>query len=197
MGRRNEHSREELRDMAIAAAGDIVANDGLHGLTTRKVAARLGYSPGSLYMVFDGLDDLILNVNAVTLAALTTKLRASIDDVQAPGEQLRALGHAYLDYAIAHRNRWRAVFDHRLTDATDLPQWYEEAIRAVMSLVRRPVAELKHLTGEADISLATTAVWSAVHGVCELSVGRKLDAAGATDPVPVLNAVLDDITHPR
>ncbi|MEZ5601737.1 MAG: helix-turn-helix domain-containing protein, partial [Candidatus Competibacteraceae bacterium] len=63
MGRRNEHTREELRQIALEAAEELVAAQGLSGLSTRKVAARIGYTVGSLYMIFRNLDDLIAQMN--------------------------------------------------------------------------------------------------------------------------------------
>ena len=70
MGRRNEHSREELQEMAISAAEAIIASEAARGLTARKVAGQLGYSAGSLGMMFNGLDELILHVNSRTLGRL-------------------------------------------------------------------------------------------------------------------------------
>ena len=77
--------------MAIDAAGQIVAEAGLRGLTTRKVATALGYSPGSLYMVFDGLDDLIMQTNVVTVTALRDALVKKSCDITEPAAVLRAL----------------------------------------------------------------------------------------------------------
>ena len=63
MGRRNEHSRAELREIALQAAEHLVAEGGLAALSTRKVAAHIGYTVGSLYLVFHNLDDLIIQMN--------------------------------------------------------------------------------------------------------------------------------------
>jgi AcrR family transcriptional regulator len=180
--------------MAIDAAGQIVAEAGLRGLTTRKVATALGYSPGSLYMVFDGLDDLIMQTNVVTVTALRDALVKKSCDITEPAAVLRALSHAYLNYALTNANRWRAVFDHQLPDGQERPQWYDNAIGPVMSLVRAPVHRLNEYATEEHVLLKTTAVWSAVHGVTELSVGRKLDASGVTDPFAVLDTILDNLT---
>ncbi|NJN45315.1 MAG: hypothetical protein HC808_01125 [Candidatus Competibacteraceae bacterium] len=38
MGRRNDHSREEIREMALQAAESIVVERGLAGLSARKIA---------------------------------------------------------------------------------------------------------------------------------------------------------------
>jgi len=51
MGRRSIHSAEELRELIIQAATDIVERDGLAGLSAREIAKRIGYSPGTLYNV--------------------------------------------------------------------------------------------------------------------------------------------------
>lgn len=74
MGRRNEHTREELREIALQAAEQLVAEHGLAGLSTRKVVGRIGYTVGSLYMVFRNLDDLIAQMNERTLETLQARL---------------------------------------------------------------------------------------------------------------------------
>ena len=60
MGRRADHSRDELFEMALSAAREIAEEDGLGGLTARRIAAKIGYSAGTLYNLFDDLDDLAL-----------------------------------------------------------------------------------------------------------------------------------------
>lgn len=190
MGRRNDHSREELRTMAVAAASDIVAAEGLRGLTTRKVAARLGYSPGSLYVIFRNLDDLILHTNAHTLEELRTELGPVASTATTPAATLRALAHGYLEFARNHTNRWLAIFEHRFPEDGDVPDWYRDDIASVMGLVRRPVAQLRGVTDPAAIDLETTAVWGAVHGVVVLGVDAKLDAGGARAPKAVLDTLL-------
>lgn len=44
MGRRNEHTREELREIALRAAEELVAVQGLAGLSTRAAVSCIGYS---------------------------------------------------------------------------------------------------------------------------------------------------------
>ena len=44
MARRSDHTREQLHRMALAAARAIVTKEGLRGLSTRRIAKKLGYS---------------------------------------------------------------------------------------------------------------------------------------------------------
>lgn len=74
MGRRNDHSRDELKDMVIVAAEKILVEEGYSKLTTRRIAKEIGYTVGSLYMVIKNVDDLMLLLNARTLQLLLEKL---------------------------------------------------------------------------------------------------------------------------
>jgi len=69
MGRRSVHTPEELRELIIQAATEIVEQHGLEGLSAREVAKRIGYSPGTIYNVFENLDDLLLTIEARLLAS--------------------------------------------------------------------------------------------------------------------------------
>ena len=74
MARRSEHSREQLTEMILNAAQQIVINDGFAGLSARKIATDIGYTVGTLYIVFDNLDDIILHINARTLDEMRQRL---------------------------------------------------------------------------------------------------------------------------
>ena len=67
MARRSDHSREELYDMALEAARQIAEKEGLRGLKARRIARDIGYTIGTLYNLFEDLDDLIVHLNGRTL----------------------------------------------------------------------------------------------------------------------------------
>ena len=58
MGRRSDHSRDELYGMALDATERLVREKGFAGLTARKVAAEIGYAPPSFVdRVRDQIDE--------------------------------------------------------------------------------------------------------------------------------------------
>ncbi len=63
MGRRSEHSIEEIRSMALDAADGLLKEQGLAGFSTRAIAKAMGYTAGTLYLAFRNLDDLVLQLN--------------------------------------------------------------------------------------------------------------------------------------
>ena len=167
MGRRSDHSREELTALALKAAREIVEEDGLRGLTARLLANKIGYAPGTLYNLFDGLDGLVGVLNAETL----NNLMEFVSDVSLEGEPdevLRALARRYQEFIDKHPNLWSALFDPAAPHGKALPQTYWERLYAVLGVVEGVLAPL-FAPGQDDECLhAARTLWAALHGYCSL-----------------------------
>jgi len=79
MGRRYDHTRKELKEMAIKAGTKLIEDKGLQNCSARKIAKKIGYSVGTLYNVFENYDDLVLHINAVTLDDLQHYFEENLD----------------------------------------------------------------------------------------------------------------------
>ena len=178
MARRSDHSREEIREMALSAAEQIVVEQGYEGLSARKVAAAIGYTVGTLYLVFENLDDLILNINARTLDRLHARMtgsRASSGDAR---DYLLQLGQAYIRFAQEDPHRWAMVFEHRLSEGRQVPPWYQEKITRMFEMVEQGLVPLARQRSQQEITQAAAALWGGVHGICILALTNKLGIAG-------------------
>lgn len=190
MARRSDHSREEIQAMAIQAAKTILNQEGLHGLSTRKVASAIGYTAGTLYLVFKNLDELILHVNAAALDELRELLEAELNRRQQPQVQLLAMAHAYLRFAREHFARWSLLFTHRLPAGVALPDWFDDKVRILFALVARPLQQLNPNLDEVAYQQATHVLWSSVHGVCELGLNDKLTLGGEIQADDLIDALV-------
>jgi len=191
MGRRNEHTREELREIALQAAERLVATQGLVGLSARKVVSGIGYTVGSLYMVFRSLDELILQMNERTLDALYQKLAAAIADRPPPGVAIRALARAYIAFALTETPRWLAIYQHRLPEGHTVPDSFSDKVTHMFDLVQRELTLLCPQRSPDDLMLATRALWSGIHGVCILGFDQKLESVGGRSVAQVADSLLD------
>ena len=191
MGRRNEHTREELREIALQAAEKLVAEHGLAGLSTRKVVGRIGYTVGSLYMVFRNLDDLIAQMNERTLEVLQARLLAAIADRPPPATAIQALAQAYITFALAETPRWLAIYQHRMPEGQPLPESFTAKVVGMFELVQQQLALLCPRRSPEDIALAARALWSGVHGICILGFDQKLEMAGGRPIQDVTGSLLD------
>ena len=134
MARRSDHSREEIREMALEAAENIVVEQGLEGLSARKVATAIGYTVGTLYLVFENIDDLILQINARTLDRLYAKLAETQAPARDARDRLLQLGQAYIQFADQDPHRWSMIFEHRLAEGRELPEWYQRKIARMFAI---------------------------------------------------------------
>ena len=191
MGRRNEHTRQELREIALQAAEHLVAEHGLAGLSTRKVVGRIGYTVGSLYMVFRNLDDLIAQMNERTLETLQTHLRAAIADRPPPAAAIRALAQAYITFALAETHRWLAIYQHRMPEGQSLPESFTAKVAGMFELVQQQLTLLCPQRSPEDIALAARALWSGVHGIGILGFDQKLEMVGGRPIQEVTSSLLD------
>jgi AcrR family transcriptional regulator len=168
-----------LRERLIDAAERTIADRGLPALKARDLAREVGCAVGTIYNAFQHLDELVLCVGSRTLAMLETALTAGAPSVPDPanGEAVDAmvrLALAYLEFAAAHRVRWRALFEHRMSEAHPLPDWFVEQQRRLFGHLERPLAAmLPELDRETRRVLART-VFSAVHGIVALGLEEKL-----------------------
>jgi AcrR family transcriptional regulator len=168
--------RQSLREGLIAAAEQAIAVEGLSGLRARDLARQVGCALGAIYNVFSDLDDLILAVNARTLAALEQDLAAARPANDDPEAALVALALAYMDFAAAHMPRWRAVFDHRLPRGREVPDWFVSEQGRLFDFVAEPLRALRPGMDPQERALLARSLFSAVHGVVVLGLEEKLQA---------------------
>ena len=178
MARRSDHSREELREMAITAAEQIVVEQGYAGLSARKVAAAIGYTVGTLYLVFENLDDLILHINARTLDRLHARMTASQAQCGHASDCLLQLGQVYIQFADEDPHRWAMVFEHRFSEEQVAPAWYLEKVARMFTLVEEGLEPLAGQRTRDEITQATRALWGGVHGICILALTDNLGVTG-------------------
>lgn len=178
MARRSDHSRDEIREMALEAAASILEQEGIKKLTARNVANAIGYTVGTLYLVFRNLDDMVLQLNARTLDELHNWLVARSNVDIAPQQQLQTLADAYIDYAVRHTARWNLLFEAIAGDDENLPDWYLQRLGKVFGLIETALTPLADHQGQEAILQAARVLWASVHGICTLRIRHRLDLAG-------------------
>jgi AcrR family transcriptional regulator len=172
MARRREHSKEALTELALCAAERLLDEQGAEVLSTRRIAARIGYSAATLYTVFKNLDDLCWQLNARTLVHLLRKLDAL--GPLAPREALKAYAECYLEFSARWPERWSLLFEHRTPESLSVPGWLSASIERLFSLIERRLAELVPDASAAELALNARTLWSGVHGVAVLQLRDKL-----------------------
>ena len=182
MGRRSVHTAEQLREVILEASVGILQEQGLQGLSAREIARRIEYSPGTLYNVFENLDDIVLTIEGRMLDGLASSL-GTLPLETDPRSDVRNLAHAYYAYSHAHPKLWNLLFEHHLPAGKDVPSWYKSKLDSLLARVENAVRPLLPNADEAAVKRSARVLWAGVHGITSLSTADKLvnvtsDSAG-------------------
>ncbi|MCW8825780.1 MAG: TetR/AcrR family transcriptional regulator [Gammaproteobacteria bacterium] len=191
MARRSDHSREEIRHLALDAAEEIIASDGYKGLSARKIAKAIGYTVGTLYLVFKNLDDLIIQVNGRTLDNLYDWLTERHGDSMDGHQSLLSLTRAYIDYAEQESPRWNLLTDYVVENGQELPDWYEAKLGKVFGLVEHSLAECNSHHDDLTMRRAARVLWAGVNGICISKIRHRFSLAGGQSATEMAEMLID------
>ena len=191
MARRNDHSRDEIKKMAIDAGIAVIEEEGFHDFSIRKVAKRIGYTVGTLYNVFENYNDLLFHINGSTLDKITDQVQHNLSEDMEDLEALKTIGFTYLDYAINNRNLWIALVEYRRPDRVDIPEWYQKKVDNAFAISIKYILPFANNNLDGAIHVSRV-LWGGVHGICILGLTGRI---GELDNEMVKNKVSDLIEN--
>jgi AcrR family transcriptional regulator len=172
--------KTDLRARLIEAAEVEIAEKGLSGLKARDVTQRAGCALGAIYNAVADLDELVMRVNSRTLERLGTAL-APASGAGSPEAVTLALADAYSVFALENRRLWSALFEHRLPEGVEMPDWHRQEHEVLIARIGGPLHQLRPDLPETDVSLRVRTLFGAVHGVVHLALQGRL--VGVPEPL--------------
>jgi AcrR family transcriptional regulator len=158
-GRRPRHSN--LPHALRAAARAILEEAGPDIVGLREASRRVGVSATAAYRHFTNKEDLLASVAAEGFR----ELAAAMETGAAESDPLRAVGLAYVEFALQKRGLFRLMFGPVLVQRAKYPE-LDEAARAVFGVLQRvavtPDDQLREDNSEG------MAAWGLVHGLSSL-----------------------------
>ncbi len=193
--RGRKSKRAELREKILVGARELFLSKGYEGLSMRKLAKRLRYSPTAIYYHFADRDQLFQELCHREFARLAKELQdnALIAD---PLERLRQIGCAYVRFGAECGN-------HRLTFRATLPEpnyrgrggAIESGAFALLKEAAKNAVATGHLRPDlSDPDLISQVLWTAMHGAMSLQIaGCNASPEVSTPMAHRVEAVLDVI----
>jgi AcrR family transcriptional regulator len=181
------------RERLLIAAREVVAKEGLEGLTLRAIARQAGVSHGAPLRHFPTLASLLAALAAEGFALLVDGVDDAIARASAGAgrpltsiERLAVAGRAYVDRALADPGVFSITFRPERCDVGD-PEYQNQGSRAfgqLVELVEAAQADGWHPDEPAVVVAGV--LWANVHGVAELVLHGGLEAVLGPDPVATL-----------
>jgi AcrR family transcriptional regulator len=185
--------KPDLRTRLIDAAEVEIAEKGLAGLKARDVTQRAGVALGAIYNAVADLDELVQRVNSRTLVRLGAALTPA-SDTTAPEAGMLTLADAYAVFALNNRRLWSALFEHRLPEGVEMPDWHRQDHEVLIARIGGPLTALRPDLPAEVLRLRVRTLFGAVHGVVHLALQGRLvglpDAALRSEVAALVTALV-------
>ncbi|WP_046780015.1 TetR/AcrR family transcriptional regulator [Streptomyces yangpuensis] len=159
-----------LRERLIDVGADLVMSEGTGALGLREIARRAGVSHGAPRRYFPTHQSLLSAIARRGFADLGDRFAAVAAGAResSPRERVRAIGCAYVGYALEHPGMFELMFRHDLLDSTGQDPSDEPRLRESTLPLFALLVSLVGRCGAAEPSVTAAALWANLHGVAQL-----------------------------
>ena len=159
----------DLKEACVQAAREVIAEQGVEGLSMRDVARKLGISHQAPYRHFESRDHLLAEIMRRCFVDFTDHLDRRVGGAS-PDEDLDSMGHAYLDYAQKKPLEYRLMFGTPWPEPAQHPELIANAVHAFDILrnnLRKTHGDSPEQRARADLDALF--IWSTLHGMASIS----------------------------
>lgn len=190
---KREAKKTELKAKLIAAASELIEAGGISALNARAVTKKAGCALGSLYTLFDDLDELIVYVNSQTLHNLADSLKADFPQEGDSKAILKSLALSYVTFARENFASWNALFEYADFAHGNIPDWHEKEQAMLINFIKGPVLKLSPQIGEEEAMIRARTLFAAVHGIVAFSMQRRFIGLDEKSLEPELMRFIDQM----
>lgn len=197
---RREREKSETRDKILDAARELFISEGYEGVSMRKVAEKIEYSPTAIYVHFVDKNELFHQLCHQDYARLAEVFQSSVISTD-PTERLKQIGAIYVDFGTRYPNHYKFMF---MTPHPAL-ETHEDDEEIKGNPEEDAYAFLKWSVSQAidagcfreelkDAEIISQTLWASVHGVISLHIAKCKDAWVEWRPLADRTQMMLDVT---
>jgi AcrR family transcriptional regulator len=197
---RRERERTELREKILDAARELFITDGYEGVSMRKVAEKIEYSPTAIYVYFQDKEDLFHELCHEDFAKLAEVFQRDAQ-IANPLERLKQIGRTYAEFGRHYPNHYKLMFmtphppqhlDERDREIKGNPE--SDAYAFLRMTMQEAIATGRLRPELTDAELVSQTLWAAIHGAISLQIAKRNDAWVDWRPVEDRIEMMLDVT---
>jgi AcrR family transcriptional regulator len=178
---RREREKSETRDKILDAARELFVTEGYEGVSMRRVAEKIEYSPTAIYVHFTDKNELFRELCHQDYARLAEVFQGSAvptDEV----ERLKQIGRTYIEFGMRYPNHYKFMFmtphppvelDDEMREEKGNPEL--DAYAFLKWAVQQAIDAGRLREELSDAELVSQTLWAAVHGVISLNIAKCKD----------------------
>lgn len=195
MSKRERYHHGDLRRALVQAALDIAREQDADRISLREASRRADVSHAAAYRHFTDREALLVAASAEALAGLARAMEDELALASGSREALRAVGRAYVTYAIDEPGLFRLAFNHHPPAGPEREAARGRTGRDPGELLSDALDRLHHdgLLEPERRAGAQALAWSAVHGLASLILDGPLSEMNPTARLEMLESLLRSI----
>jgi AcrR family transcriptional regulator len=185
--------RTERQIEIIAAAGQLISEDGYSKLTTKRLAERMRFSEAALYRHFASKEDILVKMLELLTASVQDRMSVVAGLDLMPDQRLRAMFDSHFTYFKAHPEYLMAIF---ATNFMEPSPTIDSAIKNLMGVMRdhlRTVVSDGQEAGTFTRAIPTDALVHIVMGTFRLHMLQWRMGGKRTDVKRAGNKLIDAV----
>jgi len=178
---RREREKSETRDKILDAARELFVSEGYEGVSMRRVADKIEYSPTAIYVHFADKEELFRDLCHQDYARLAEVFQSSVMSTD-PVERLKQIGTIYLDFGTRFPNHYKFMFmtlhpPHEFDDEDrEMRGNPEKDAYAFLKWAVQQAIDAGCFREELlDPELISQTLWAGIHGVISLNIAKCKD----------------------
>ena len=172
---RRDRDKQEMRKLIVETATQILVEEGIDQVSIRRIADRIEYSPGTIYLYFEDKDDILYEAHLEAFSAFLDA-EMTVAGIPDPLDRLMALGRAYIDFALANKQKYDLMFLIPVPRIQNKEKYdWSVSIRTyqvLRTIVEECIAQGKIKQTHPDV--ASMQIWSTVHGLASLIIRQRI-----------------------
>lgn len=197
---RREREKTETRDKILDAARELFVTEGYEGVSMRKVAEKIEYSPTAIYVHFADKEELFRELCHQDYARLAEVFQSSVMSSD-PVDRLKQIGAIYVEFGTRFPNHYKFMFmtTHPVQELDEVDREMhgnpEKDAYAFLKWAVQQATDAGCFREELrDAELISQTLWASVHGVISLEIAKGCDAWVEWRPIQDRAAMMLDIT---
>lgn len=175
---RKEKQKAELKQQILDASVKLFSEHGYDGVTIRKIADIIQYSPTTVYLYFKDKNEILFELHEIGFRKMQ-EFNRDIFEIHNPLLRLHKLGENYIRFGLEYPEYYDLMFIQSspmecIQDMNSCSwQGGDTALNHLKAILQECVD--KKMIKPADTNTMAMVIWAMVHGLVSLAIRRRFE----------------------